>query len=95
MEIQALRTVSRQLSNSYGEKSKPSFDPFKIISRKKYFASMLICYQGPLCPIFIKIQRRDPEMLDPENAFFAFLTLTFWVRAPLISDEIGSDFQFR
>ena len=28
---------------------------------------MLVCYQGPLYQIFIKIEVRDPEILDPEK----------------------------
>jgi len=27
----------------------------------------LVCYQGSLCQIFIKIEVRDPEILDPEK----------------------------
>jgi len=28
---------------------------------------MLVYHQGPLCQIFIKIQVRDPEILDPKK----------------------------
>ena len=69
----SLRTISCFVIFSYGEKNKPSFDLFKIISRKKKIASMLVCYQGPLCQNFIKIQLRDPEIRDPEKRDFAYL----------------------
>ena len=32
---------------------------------------MLVYHQGPLRPIFIKIQERDPEILHPEKHDFA------------------------
>ena len=39
---------------------------------------MLVCHQGPLCQIFIKIQVRDPEILDPEKRDFAENDLHVW-----------------
>ena len=49
---------------------------------------MLVCNQGPLYQNFVKIQRRDPEILDPEKRDFRENDLHIWGHCALKNQKI-------
>ena len=49
---------------------------------------MLVCNQSPLYQNFVKIQPRDPEILDPEKRDFRENDLHFWGHCALKNQKI-------
>ena len=49
---------------------------------------MLVCNQSPLYQNFVKIQPRDPEILDPEKRDFRENDLHIWGHCALKNQKI-------